>query len=83
MSFGEYLDYWLANNVKARVKPRTYENYEYVIRMHLRPALGGVKPDKLRASHLQNLYADKLALGSHPGLSSSCTRLPRRPSSGP
>ncbi len=66
MSFGELLDYWLKSFVKARVKPRTYENYEYVVRMHLRPALGSVKLDKLRPTHLQNLYATKFAMGLSP-----------------
>ncbi len=66
MSFGELLDYWLESFVRSRVKPRTYENYEYVVRMHLRPSLGNVKLDKLRSTHLQNLYADKLASGLSP-----------------
>lgn len=66
MSFGELLDYWLETFVAARVKRSTYENYEYVVRMHLRPTLGSVKLDKLRSTHLQNLYADKLATGLSP-----------------
>ena len=66
MFVGDYLDYWMESYVKANVKPRTLENYEYIVRMHLRPALGKVKLDKLRPVHLQNLYTTKLASGLSP-----------------
>jgi hypothetical protein len=37
----KYLKQWLNNSVKASVKQRTYESYEYMVRKHLVPVLGG------------------------------------------
>src|SRR5437868_5047362 len=38
---GEYLDYWLENIIKPNRRPATYEQYEWIVRLHLKPALGG------------------------------------------
>ncbi|MBP2322674.1 integrase [Kibdelosporangium banguiense] len=37
---GEYLDYWLEEVVKKEKKPKTHEQYELVIRRHLKPGIG-------------------------------------------
>src|ERR687898_1339700 len=44
---GEYLTRWLADSVKDMVRQRTYERYESIVRVHLVPAIGGIKLKKL------------------------------------
>ena len=47
---------------KARsVRPRTLEAYEERLNKHILPTLGRVRLDKLTATHVERLYADKLA----------------------
>src|SRR3712207_1364952 len=43
MKVGEYLDRWLADSVRDTVRPTTYERYEQVVRLHIRPGLGKLK----------------------------------------
>lgn len=37
---GDYLDYWLENFVKVNQRPKTYAEYEWPIRLYLKPGLG-------------------------------------------
>jgi integrase len=45
------------------VKQRTFENYAYVVRLHLAPTLGQLKLKKLSPAHVQGLYRSKLNSG--------------------
>src|SRR5215470_3241434 len=38
---GPYLDYWLENFVKRNRRPATYNLYEMIVRIYLKPGLGG------------------------------------------
>jgi integrase len=58
----QYLDYWL-NAYKQKIRPRSYERYEQIIRLHLVPILGKLKLDKLSPQHVQTLYTKKLEEG--------------------
>ena len=40
---GEYLDRWLSDCVSYTVKAMTFERYEQITRLHLKPILGRVK----------------------------------------
>ena len=40
ISFSDYLDYWLEIYVKANLKMTTYELYDKLIRLHVKPRLG-------------------------------------------
>src|SRR4029450_932354 len=40
LKVGEYLDRWLADSVSDTVKATTFERYEQITRLHLKPALG-------------------------------------------
>ena len=40
ISFSDYLDYWLEIYVKANLKMTTYELYNKLIRLHVKPRLG-------------------------------------------
>jgi integrase len=57
-----YLTDWLAF-VRDRVRPRTWERYEQLVRVHLVPAVGSLLLTKLGADRLERLYSEKLAAG--------------------
>jgi integrase len=53
-----FLEYWLEDVARPRVRTRTFESYSYLARKHIIPALGRVKLADLQAAHLQRLYRD-------------------------
>ncbi|MCW2279173.1 tyrosine-type recombinase/integrase [Heliophilum fasciatum] len=55
VTFAEWLDIWLTQYVRPHVRPKTWESYEYIIRLHLKPTLGTVKIQALQAAQLQQL----------------------------
>lgn len=63
ITLAEYLDGWLADIVQHRVRPKTYQSYEYICRKHLKPALGDKRLIDLAAADVQRLCSDKLACG--------------------
>ncbi len=58
-SLGQYLEYWLEHSVKGVVRPRTYERYEEIVRLHIIPELGKVKLQALKPQHVHRLQARK------------------------
>jgi integrase len=64
LKVGEYLDRWLSDSVSDTVKATTFERYEQITRLHLKPALGRVKLKALTPAHVRSLYRDKLEAGS-------------------
>jgi integrase len=46
------------------VKATTFERYEQITRLHLKPALGRVKLKALTPAHIRGLYREKLEAGS-------------------
>lgn len=61
----EYLDRWLPD-IRDTVRQRTWERYEQIVRVHIKPALGRVKFKDLTATHARGLYREKLEGGSSP-----------------
>lgn len=53
MKLEEYLTYWLATVVKVNRRPKTYQGYESVARVHLAPGLGRKKIRTLRAAEVR------------------------------
>lgn len=51
----QYLDYWVSV-YKQSIRPRSYERYEQIIRLHLVPVIGKMRLDKLLPQHVQSLY---------------------------
>jgi integrase len=64
LKVGEYLDRWLSDSVRDTVKATTFERYEQIARLHLKPALGRVKLKALTPAHVRGLYREKLEAGS-------------------
>ena len=63
---GEFLDRWLSDSVRDTVRKGTFERYEQIIRIHIRPALGNLKLKTLSPAHVQSFYRDKLDRGLSP-----------------
>jgi integrase len=61
-----YLDRWLADSVKDTVRQRTYERYESIVRVHIKPAIGRMKLKALTPAHARALYRQKLDSGLSP-----------------
>jgi hypothetical protein len=49
----EYLTYWLREVVREDRRPKTYQGYEGVVRLHLIPALGRKRLGKLSAQDVR------------------------------
>lgn len=63
ITFGEWLDRWLNDYMKTAIRQNTWESYEILVRVHIKPALGMVKLSKLHAADLQRFYNQKLESG--------------------
>jgi len=63
---GDFLDYWLAEVVRPNVRPWTYAGYEVHVRLHIKPALGNLRLDKLTPIHVQQFLNQKIADGMKP-----------------
>ncbi len=55
---GQYLEGWLSASAKPRVKAKTYEGYESIVRVRIVPRLGRKSLARLTALDVQALYAD-------------------------
>src|SRR5919112_3180844 len=66
ITLGNYLDRWINDSVRDTVRQRTWERYEQIVRVHIKPALGRVKLKDLTATHARGLYREKLESGSSP-----------------
>jgi len=66
LTLSMYMTRWLEDSVKDSVKTHTYNSYEQITRIHIIPAIGGVKLKNLKPAHLQGLYRAKLDGGLSP-----------------
>jgi len=57
---------WLADSVKDTVRQRTYERYESIFRVHIKPVIGRLKLKALTPAHTRALYRQKLDSGLSP-----------------
>ncbi len=60
LTIGAYLDQWLNNSVRDSVRQRTWERYEQIVRVHLKPTLGRIKLKGLTPTQIRSLYREKL-----------------------
>jgi hypothetical protein len=49
----DYLSYWLREVVREDRRPKTYQGYEGVVRLHLIPGLGKKRIGKLSAQDVR------------------------------
>jgi len=55
MTVGEFLDRWLSDVARTRVRETTYYTYRSFIRTHLKPRIGGVPLQRLTPPHFQQM----------------------------
>jgi integrase len=55
----QFLTDWLENTQRQSVRPRTYERYEEIVRLHIIPVLGRHKLQSLSAQQVQGFYTKK------------------------
>src|SRR5215510_13557517 len=60
---GPYLDYWLENFVKRNRRPATYNLYEMIVRLCLKPGLGSRKLTSLTVPMVQEFLNGRLQKG--------------------
>ncbi len=63
---GQFMNFWLENQVRTAKRPRTYESYELLTRLHVIPELGRIPLQQLDPLHVQALLAAKLKSGLAP-----------------
>jgi integrase len=66
LKLGEYLERWLADSVKDTVRLTTYQGYERICRLHIKPSLGRVRLKDLTVVHVRGLYRERLEAGLAP-----------------
>jgi len=65
-TLGDFLDQWLAEVARPRVRAWTYVGYEVHIRRHINPSIGRIPLDKLTPQNVQFLLNEKLRQGLKP-----------------
>jgi integrase len=63
LTVGEYLERWLGDVVAVRNRPRTLEAYGTIVRLHLVPALGTIRLQKLAPEDVAGVVASLIASG--------------------
>src|SRR5215208_8133921 len=59
----EYMNKWLTESARNRLRPKTYKDYAGLTRVHIVPALGHIKLKNLTPLHVQQFYSAKLDSG--------------------
>lgn len=59
----EFLHRWLEDCARPRLRPRTFEGYESIVKQHLLPVIGKLSLNKLTPQHVQRLLVEKKASG--------------------
>ena len=60
---GEWLDIWMKEYMKSKLRPTTFASYESLIRIHLKPSIGNIQLRELRPEQLQRFYNEKFEKG--------------------
>ncbi len=59
----QFLQQWLEETQRNSVKPRSFERYEEIVRLHIVPVLGNVQIQKLTPQQVQSFYTKKIKEG--------------------
>lgn len=63
IGLGIFLDDWLATYAVQRIRPSTRQNYEMIIRRHIKPAIGHIPLFEIGSRDIQNFYNTLLDSG--------------------
>jgi integrase len=61
-----FLERWLTESVAPKVRPKTYDGYECLVRLHIVPVVGSIALDRLGPADVQGLLNRKVAEGLAP-----------------
>jgi len=61
-----YLERWVEDTARVKVRPSTFVSYQAIVRAHLIPSLGKIRLDKLTPDQAQKMLNAKLASGLSP-----------------
>jgi integrase len=61
-----FLERWLTESVAPKVRPKTFDGYESLVRLHIVPAVGQIPLEKLGPQDVQALLNRKVAEGLAP-----------------
>jgi hypothetical protein len=62
----DYLNQWLATSAKPRLRPKSYTDYEGLLRLHIRPCLGARPLGAITQFDIQSVYAQMFNHGLSP-----------------
>jgi integrase len=54
----EHFELWLDSTVKDRVSDRTLLDYKEKVKLHINPAIGNIRLDKLNTDHLDKMFIE-------------------------
>ena len=60
---GQWLDFWLENYAKLKVRPSSYQTYKGFLNNHIKPNIGNIPLPKLTTMELQQFYKKLLESG--------------------
>ena len=63
LTISNFFDRFLSDTLRYKVKPKTYQSYSSLIRLHINPVVGHLRLVELRPYHLQDLYSKKIESG--------------------
>src|SRR5262245_26151006 len=63
LTLGDWLETWLQEYKRPSIRPNTYDSYETIVRLHLKPAVGYIVLRDLRPEHLQRYFNEKKQQG--------------------
>ncbi|MFD0856517.1 tyrosine-type recombinase/integrase, partial [Actinomadura adrarensis] len=66
ITVGEYLDQWIETHA-VEIRPRTLASYRTMIRLYIKPHLGGTRLQAVRPARITKLYRDLLTHGGEGG----------------
>jgi integrase len=52
----KWLDHWIENIHRRKIRPGTYASYERIIRLHIKPHIGQRRLDQLTAAHVRQMH---------------------------
>ena len=59
----DYLDRWLEDAARPKLRERTFKDYEAVLRRYVRSGIGGMKLKDIKALTIQSLYSELAECG--------------------
>ena len=63
VTVAQWMDEWLSTFCANKVKPLTLQSYQGIIKNHIIPAIGSLKLQAVKGTHIQRLYNSMTAAG--------------------